>query len=79
MAVLPQEPQLEEADSSLISLSVSAISATQGRDSEHRTRMVGGGVATNLACSLRDLLLSDVLRDDRHSRGHWSSRSHGTT
>ncbi len=45
MAVLPQEPQLEEADSSLISLSVSAISATQGRDSEHRTRMVNGGDA----------------------------------
>jgi hypothetical protein len=30
MAVLPQEPQLEEADSSLISLFVSANSAVQG-------------------------------------------------
>ena len=27
--------------------------------------MVGGGVATNLTCSLRDLLASDVVGDDR--------------
>ncbi len=49
----------------LICLFVSAISAFQGRDSEHRTGLVGG---SDTSCLLRDFLASNVLGDDRQRR-----------
>jgi hypothetical protein len=53
-------------ETALISLLVSANSALQGRDSEDLAGIIDG--VTRLACSLRDLLASDVLRDDRRRR-----------
>ncbi len=50
-------------ETALISLLVSANSALQGRDSEDLAGIIDG--VTRLACSLRGLLASDVLRDDR--------------